>query len=63
MGIQTLGIWLKPGQKQAVDTVRELYEWLSERDLAVRLDERSAELLGQPAVGTSELVADADLIV
>ena len=47
MSIQTVGIISKPEAAQAITLVPQLLAWLSKRDIAVRMDEATAEYAGR----------------
>ena len=47
MNIQTVGIISKPEAAQAIALVPQLLAWLSKRDIAVRMDEATAEYAGR----------------
>src|SRR5579863_9596651 len=40
--VKTVGIFSKPHSPQAVDLVPELLDWLTDRNIAARLDEETA---------------------
>ena len=47
MSVQTVGIISKPEAAQAIALVPQLLAWLSKRDIAVRMDEATAEYAGR----------------
>jgi len=47
MSIGTVGIISKPEAPQAITLVPQLLAWLAKRDLAVRMDEATAEYAGR----------------
>jgi NAD+ kinase len=63
MGIDRVGVYMKPGQHQAEDRVRGLLAWLAERDIGVLCDEATAHLTGEPAIARDQVAEQIDLAV
>lgn len=63
MDIRSVGICLKPGQPQAAQTVRDLVQWLAERDIRARVDAECARLVDLPAEDVATLALEVDLII
>jgi NAD+ kinase len=61
--IDTVGIVSKPGSPAAVSVVPELLEWLSNRQVAVRMDEQTARYAGIAGGLPRETVADGTQLV
>lgn len=63
MGIERVGVYMKPGQLQAAETVQGLVEWLCERGIEVRGDQEAARITGEPGIARDELAKQIDLAV
>ncbi|MFP8873584.1 MAG: NAD(+)/NADH kinase [Myxococcota bacterium] len=63
MGIERVGVYMKPGQLQAAETVQGLLEWLGERGIEVFGDEETARSTGEPGIDRDELAKQIDLAV
>ena len=63
MGIERVGVYMKPGQLQAAETVQGLVEWLGERGIEVRGDQEAARITGEPGIARDELAKQIDLAV
>jgi len=63
MVIRSVGVCLKPDQPQLAEVVRTLEAWLSERGIAVVLDEQAAAASAASASPSSEIAEKVDLML
>jgi NAD+ kinase len=62
--IKTVGVITKPNAPPAADTLPKLMEWLAERGISARIDENTAEYLGNvPGLPRDETPEGCDLVL
>ncbi len=63
MDVRTVGICVKPGERELAELVRGLEKWLADRGLEVLPDAEAGRWTNAPGLRREEVAARADLIV
>jgi NAD+ kinase len=63
MAIRTVGVAIKPGEPRALEAVRDLAKWLTDRGVRARFEIDAAAAIGEVGVSRAVLVREADLLI